>query len=92
MAAATLFAVGCTSGVNAAPAGAAASATDGASPGKLTWANYADVKKRVELRPSELTYQTVPWRRSAIQGLRDAQTQDKPLLLWLYFGGPRGAC
>ncbi|MEM7678752.1 MAG: hypothetical protein AAF449_22450 [Myxococcota bacterium] len=88
---AALLAIGCTSGVNAAPAEMAGSVSAGRSK-ELTWANYEDIKKHVQLRPAELTYQTVPWRSSAVEGLRDAQTHDKPLLLWLYFGGPRGAC
>lgn len=62
------------------------------SPRRLTWKNYERVKELVALREGELTYQSVPWRSSVAQALNEAQAADKPLLLWLYFGGPRGAC
>ncbi len=61
-------------------------------PTRLTWESYAEVKRHVVMRPKDFTYQSIPWRSTVLEGLRDAQVADKPMLLWLYFGGPRGAC
>ncbi len=61
-------------------------------PTTLTDATYARVESLVELRPGDLGFQAVDWRATAYEGLLESQRADKPLLLWLYFGGPRGAC
>jgi|GEM_PF-2177825 len=44
--------------------------------------------------PSErdLLHRTVDWHAAVIDGVLEAQTEDKPLLLWLYFGGPLDDC
>ena len=81
---------GCASGASGGGSDSAAAVKT--VPRALTWSTYDDVKRLVSLRSHERTYQSVPWRRTVAEGLRAAQTQDKPLLLWLYFGGPRGAC
>ena len=41
---------------------------------------------------SDLLHRTVSWHDAVIDGVLDAQAQDKPLLLWLYFGGPLDDC
>ena len=50
------------------------------------------MKELVRLRPGDLQFQAVDWHSTAYEGIRESQRTDKPLLLWLYFGGPRGAC
>ncbi|MFK7909727.1 MAG: hypothetical protein AB8F34_03910 [Akkermansiaceae bacterium] len=71
------------SGLNAEPARA---------PESLTWKNFDQVADYVRLKPGDLNYQKVTWHSTVIDGQREAQTQDKPLLLWLYFGDPRANC
>ena len=63
-----------------------------AAPQSLTEANYAEVRRHVELRPGDLNFQQVDWRSSVYDGVAQAQREDKPLVLWLYFGDPRGGC
>jgi hypothetical protein len=40
----------------------------------------------------DLVHRQVEWHGSVIDGVLAAQAADKPLLLWLYFGGPLGDC
>lgn len=44
--------------------------------------------------PSEkdLSFQSLDWKPSVFEGLQAAQRADKPILLWQYFGDPRGHC
>ena len=76
-----LFLLGAT--IHAAPAKA---------PDALTWKNFDQVAQYVRLKPGDLNYQKVQWHSTVIDGQREAQKQDKPLLLWLYFGDPRANC
>ncbi len=62
------------------------------APASLTWGNYEQVEKYIRLKPSDENYQKVKWHSTVIAGHQKAQTEDKPLLLWLYFGDPRGNC
>lgn len=62
------------------------------NPHRLTEENYAAVRKHVELRPGDLRFQQIDWHERFFDGLVRAQKEDKPLLLWLYFGDPRGNC
>lgn len=64
----------------------------GAAPEALTWGNFDEVSEYVALKPGDLNYQKVQWHSTVIEGQREAQKQDKPLLLWLYFGDPRANC
>jgi hypothetical protein len=63
-----------------------------AAPERLTDQNYAEVRKHVELRPGDLRFQQVDWRDRVLDGVVQAQKEDKPLVLWLYFGDPRSNC
>ncbi|MCC2667658.1 MAG: hypothetical protein K0Q72_129 [Armatimonadetes bacterium] len=63
-----------------------------AAPERLTDQNYAEVRKHVELRPGDLRFQQVDWNERVLDGVVQAQKEDKPLVLWLYFGDPRGNC
>lgn len=44
--------------------------------------------------PSErdLLHRQVDWHPAVIDGVLAAQAADRPLVLWLYFGGPLGDC
>lgn len=48
--------------------------------------------KWIEVHPHESGFRSIPWRTGLGEAIRASQTEDKPLLLWLYFGGPLGAC
>lgn len=61
-------------------------------PSKLTWDNWNQVEAYVSLKPADENYQKITWHSTVIAGQREAQKQDKPLLLWLYFGDPRSNC
>jgi hypothetical protein len=63
-----------------------------APPSRLSDESYAEVRKHVELKAEDLRFQQVDWHDSVIKGVQQAQKEDKPLLLWLYFGDPRGNC
>lgn len=63
-----------------------------AAPARLTDESYAEVRKHVELKAEDLRFQQVDWHDSVIKGVQHARKEDKPLLLWLYFGDPRGNC
>ena len=67
-------------------------ALQGAAPESLTWKNFDEVAGYVRLKPGDLNYQKISWHSTVIEGQREAQKQDKPLLLWLYFGDPRANC
>ena len=62
------------------------------APSELTWKNFDQVAEYVGLRSGDLNYQKIKWHSTVIKGQREAQKQDKPLLLWLYFGDPRANC
>lgn len=62
------------------------------APDSLTWKNFDEVSDYVRLKKDDLNYQKVRWHSTVIDGQREAQNQDKPLLLWLYFGDPRANC
>jgi hypothetical protein len=62
------------------------------TPKSLTWKNFDEVADYVRLKPGDLNYQKIAWLSTVIEGQREAQKQDKPLLLWLYFGDPRANC
>ncbi len=61
-------------------------------PESLTWKNFDEISDYVRLKKNDLNYQKISWFSTVIDGQREAQKQDKPLLLWLYFGDPRANC
>jgi 4-amino-4-deoxy-L-arabinose transferase-like glycosyltransferase len=63
-----------------------------AAPQALTSDNYAAVRAYVSPQEDDLAFQQIDWHRSFAEGVRAAQASDKPILLWLYFGDPRGGC
>jgi len=44
----------------------------------------------IEPRPSELVYAEIPWRPSFGSALREAQADERPILLWAMNGHPLG--
>ncbi len=72
-------------------AGVAHAAPDKA-PTSLSWKNFDEVSSYIRLKPGDLNYQKISWHSTVIEGQREAQKQDKPLLVWLYFGDPRANC
>ncbi|MBT8045419.1 MAG: hypothetical protein KJO79_10750 [Verrucomicrobiae bacterium] len=62
------------------------------APSKLNWNNIDEVENYIRLKPAEENYQKITWHTTVIAGQQKAQQEDKPLLLWLYFGDPRGNC
>ena len=71
-------------------AASAGMAADG--PERLTDQNYAAVRQHVGLRPADLRFQQIDWHDRVLDGVVRAQREDKPLLIWFYFGDPRGNC
>ena len=47
-------------------------------------------REAIAARPEELAWQSIPWRTSFRDGIRDANAAGKPMLLWLMNGHPMG--
>jgi len=62
------------------------------APEKLTWKNFDEVADYARQSEREKLYLEVNWHNSVLDAQRVAFAADKPLLLWLYFGDPRGNC
>lgn len=62
------------------------------TPESLSWKNFDAVSQYIRLKPNDLNYQKIKWLNTVFEGQRRAQKEDKPLLLWLYFGDPRANC
>lgn len=62
------------------------------APNKFDWKSIEEVEKYIRLKLADENYQKITWHSTVIAGQRKAQNEDKPLLLWLYFGDPRGNC
>lgn len=61
-------------------------------PAELTWESFDRVADYVRLKPADENYQKITWNDTVLKGQQRAQKEDKPLLLWLYFGDPRASC
>jgi hypothetical protein len=53
-------------------------------------AEYATQRDRVLPNPREQSYRKIGWRASVLQGVVDAQNQDRPVMLVLMNGHPLG--
>lgn len=69
-----------------------AQAPQNAAPAKLTDETYSAVRSFAKPKASDLTFQQIDWKPSVYEGLVAAQKEDKPMVLWLYFGDPRSSC
>ena len=58
----------------------------------LNWNTYEQVRDYADRKATDKWYTKVPWRGTVLDGLIQGQKQDKPVLLWLYFGDARGHC
>ncbi|GAA5494342.1 hypothetical protein Rhal01_00502 [Rubritalea halochordaticola] len=61
-------------------------------PSELTLSEMESVKAYVVGDQHDQLYLSVPWGNSVLDGQMMGQKEDKPILLWLYFGGPLGNC
>ncbi len=85
----TLGVAACSQNTNlAASSGTPASAP----PPRLTAETFAAVRAHAAPRAEDLAFQSIPFHENLVDGALAAQKQDKPLVLWLYFGDPRGNC
>ncbi len=67
--------------------------SQGAStPRVLSDANFGSVHSYATPSAKDLSFQSLDWKDSIFDGLVESQRQDKPLVMWLYFGDPRGSC
>lgn len=64
----------------------------GAQPVEESALDYERVIALATPTARDLVHREVQWHGSVIDGVLAAQAADKPLLLWLYFGGPLGDC
>ena len=53
-------------------------------------AENAKVRDLVLPNQSEASYRKIPWRTSVLQGIVDAQKNDKPVMIYLMNGHPLG--
>lgn len=60
------------------------------APRSLTTANFEQVKSYVV--GGEQRFLEVDWKSTVLDGHNAGVKADKPILLWLYFGGPMGNC
>jgi len=70
----------------------AAAISQNSVPANLDWQTFTQIKTHASLKPSDLVFQSLDWRTRIFDGVVDGQKQDKPILMWLYFGDPRGHC
>ncbi len=61
-------------------------------PANLTDATFAAVKQHASPTAEDLAFQSLDWRPTIHEGLLAAQKEDKPMIMWMYFGDPRGHC
>ena len=54
----------------------------------LTEENFARWRDFIRPKPAERRWQEIPWQSSLWEAARDAQKQDKPVLLWAMNGHP----
>lgn len=59
---------------------------------EFSWSSYEKWRDFIDVKSSEIRWQDIPWRSHFWAGVIDAQKENKPLLLWIYFGDPLGAC
>ena len=58
----------------------------------MSVSNIAQVREYVLGDVKSPEYFKVDWKSNVLDGLVEATREDKPILLWLYFGGPLGNC
>jgi hypothetical protein len=56
----------------------------------ITSKNFEKIKKYVLPEEAEITWQTIPWLSSLMEGVVKAQEEKKPVFLWAMNGHPLG--
>ena len=56
----------------------------------LDGATFATWRDRIRIRDSELVWEQLPWYVTYHEGLEQAGTEGKPLVLWVMNGHPLG--
>ena len=64
----------------------------GAAPAALDASTFQRVHAYAAPSEKDLSFQSLDWKPTVYEGLLAAQRLDKPILLWQYFGDPRGHC
>ena len=59
-------------------------------PFNLTEQNYELWKNYIKPTENDLLWTSIPWRSSFREGLKEADAQKKPMLLWVMNGHPLG--
>jgi hypothetical protein len=62
------------------------------APPALTEQTFAAVRGHASPTQQDLAFQGIDWKTSVFEGLLQAQREDKPMVMWMYFGDPRGRC
>lgn len=62
------------------------------TPDRVRLDNFHEIKSYVVGSEYNQLYMSVPWVDNVLDGQAKAAKEDKPILLWLYFGGPLGNC
>jgi|GEM_PF-1963246 hypothetical protein len=63
-----------------------------APPQELNDRTFAAVRAYAAPRPSDLQFIRLPWHSNLVSAVNQARKEDKPILLWMYFGDPRSQC
>ena len=61
-------------------------------PKTLTLENFDQIKAYASPRENDLSWQRIDWHNTVAKGVNKAREVDKPIVMWLYFGDPRGSC
>ena len=62
------------------------------APASLNEETFAAVRAHASPTKQDLAFQGIDWQTSVFDGLVRAQREDKPMVMWMYFGDPRGRC
>ena len=62
------------------------------APRELNWNTYVKVRDYADRKAGDKHYLSIPWKDTVLDGMIQGQKEDKPVLLWLYFGDGRGHC
>lgn len=61
-------------------------------PAQLNASTFAQVHAYAQPSSSDLGFMNLDWKSSIHEAINAAREADKPILLWMYFGDPRGHC
>jgi hypothetical protein len=61
-------------------------------PVELTESTFAAIRTHASPTPEDLAFQNLDWKTTVFDGILAGQKEDKPLIMWMYFGDPRGHC